>query len=208
MGPWPVDSSIAEQLSSTVDSRFEFWPLLFQPANLPRKGLSILGRAKWEGSRIVRLIERATRSITWQWYQDRYIYGKDYPVFKYRRPQLPGALTAPNAPTVLPFHTFTCPLSAKQIRQISQRNGLRISTSTLRLPWLPPTVFPPPSPPSPYLRVGYVSSDFNNHPLAHLMQSVFGLHNPSRVKSYCYATTPSDKSVPSSADREGIICLP
>ncbi|KAJ5542554.1 Tetratricopeptide-like helical [Penicillium sp. DV-2018c] len=150
---------------------------------------------KWEGSRIVRLIERAIRSLTWQWYQDRYVYGKDYPVSKYRRPQLPSGLSAPNAPTVLPFHTFTSPLSAKQIRQISQRNGLRISTSTLRLPWLPSTVFPPPSPPAPYLRVGYVSSDFNNHPLAHLMQSVFGLHDQSRVKSYCYATTPSDKSV-------------
>lgn len=150
---------------------------------------------KWEGSRIVRLVERATRSITWQWYQDRYVYGKDYPVSKYRRPQLPAALTAPSAPTVLPFHTFTCPLSAKQIRQISQRNGLRISSSTLRLPWLPNTVYRPPSPPSPYLRVGYVSSDFNNHPLAHLMQSVFGLHDTNRVKAYCYATTASDKSV-------------
>ncbi|KAJ5934120.1 hypothetical protein N7466_003667 [Penicillium verhagenii] len=151
--------------------------------------------SKWEGSRIVRLIERAIRSITWQWYQDRYIHGKDYPVAKYRRPQLPAALTAPNAPTVLPFHTFTCPLSAKQIRQISQRNGLRISTSTLRLPWLPATVYRPPAPPNPALRVGYVSSDFNNHPLAHLMQSVFGLHNPNKVKAYCYATTASDKSV-------------
>ncbi|KAJ5115434.1 hypothetical protein NUU61_001193 [Penicillium alfredii] len=150
---------------------------------------------KWEGSRVVRLIERATRSVTWQWYQDRYVYGEDYPALKYRRPQLPAALTAPNAPTVLPFHTFTCPLSAKQIRQISQRNGLRISCSTLRLPWLPQTVYQPPSPPNPCLRVGYVSSDFNNHPLAHLMQSVFGLHNPSRVKAYCYATTASDKSV-------------
>lgn len=150
---------------------------------------------KWEGSRIVRLIERATRLITWQWYQDRYVYGEDYPASKYRRPQLPAVLTAPNAPTVLPFHTFTCPLSAKQIRQISQRNGLRISSSTLRLPWLPSTVYQPPSPPNPYLRVGYVSSDFNNHPLAHLMQSVFGLHDTNRVKAYCYATTASDKSV-------------
>ena len=150
---------------------------------------------KWEGSRIVRLIERATRSITWQWYQDRYVYGKEYPTSKYRRPQLPSALSAPNAPTVLPFHTFTCPLSAKHIRQISQRNGLRISCSTLRLPWLQPTVYKPPAPPNPSLRVGYVSSDFNNHPLAHLMQSVFGLHNPNKVKAYCYATTASDKSV-------------
>ncbi|PYH82926.1 UDP-N-acetylglucosaminyltransferase [Aspergillus uvarum CBS 121591] len=150
---------------------------------------------RWEGARVVRLVERAIRSITWQWYQDRYVYGKEYPLSKYRRPQLPSGLTAPNAPTVLPFHTFTCPLSAKQIRQISQRNGLRISCSTLRSPWLPATVYPPPPPPSPYLKVGYVSSDFNNHPLAHLMQSVFGLHNPSRVKAYCYATTASDRSV-------------
>ncbi|KKK17700.1 UDP-N-acetylglucosaminyltransferase [Aspergillus ochraceoroseus] len=150
---------------------------------------------KWEGSRVVRLVERAIRSIMWQWYQDRYIYGKAYSTSKYRRPQLPPGLTAPNAPTVLPFHTFTCPLSAKQIRQISQRNGLRISCSTLRSSWLPDTVYPPPPPPEPYLKVGYVSSDFNNHPLAHLMQSVFGLHNPSRVKAYCYATTASDKSI-------------
>lgn len=150
---------------------------------------------KWEGSRIVRLVERALRLITWQWYQDRYVRGKEYPWTKYRRPQLPPGLTAPNAPTVLPFHTFTCPLSAKQIRQISQRNGLRISCSTLRAPWLPNTVYPPPAPPNPYVKVGYVSSDFNNHPLAHLMQSVFGMHNPSRVKSYCYATTPSDRSI-------------
>ena len=27
------------------------------------------------------------------------------------------------------------------------------------------------------------------------MQSVFGLHNPTRAKAFCYATTPSDKSI-------------
>jgi predicted O-linked N-acetylglucosamine transferase (SPINDLY family) len=45
------------------------------------------------------------------------------------------------------------------------------------------------------LNVGYVSSDFNNHPLAHLMQSVFGLHDTSRVRAICYATTASDGSI-------------
>ena len=151
---------------------------------------------RWEGSRIVRLIERANRAITWRWYQDRYVYRKEYhPLSKYSRPQLPSGLTMPNAPTVLPFHTFTCPVSAKQVRQISQRNGIRISASTLRSPWLPSTVFEPPAPPRPYLKVGYVSSDFNNHPLAHLMQSVFGFHDRSVVKAYCYATTASDRSI-------------
>jgi tetratricopeptide (TPR) repeat protein len=149
---------------------------------------------KWEGARLVRLVERAIRRLTWQWYQDRYVTGKQRPSGSYKRPQLPGALTVPAAPTVLPFHTFTCPMSAKQIRLISQRNGLRISCSTLRVPWLPQTVYQPPAPPKPYLKVGYVSSDFNNHPLAHLMQSVFGLHNPKRAKAYCYATTASDGS--------------
>ncbi|UPX10195.1 uncharacterized protein EKO05_0000866 [Ascochyta rabiei] len=149
---------------------------------------------KWEGARMVRLVERAVRRLTWQWYQDRYVTGKERGPESYTRPHLPAALTVPAAPTVLPFHTFTCPMSAEQIRLISQRNGLRISCSTLRAPWLPPTVFQPPHPPKPYLKVGYVSSDFNNHPLAHLMQSVFGLHDTSKVKAFCYATTASDGS--------------
>ena len=147
----------------------------------------------WEGARIVRLVERATRRLGWQMYQEKYVLkSASPPVFA--RPQLPSSLAVPSAPTVLPFHTFTCPLTANQIRKISQRNGLRISCSTLRAPWLPNVIFDQPAPPQPFLKVGYVSSDFNNHPLAHLMQSVFGFHDPSRVRAICYATTASDNS--------------
>ena len=32
------------------------------------------------------------------------------------------------------------------------------------------------------LRVGYVSSDFGNHPTSHLMQSIPGLHNKENVE--------------------------
>ena len=160
-----------------------------------RKTLMEWAGKKWEGARLTRLIERATRRLAWQYYQDIYVTKTKRGLASYNRPQLPAALFVPTAPTVLPFHTFTCPMSAKQIRLISQRNGLRISVSTLRAPWLPKQVFLPPSPPAPCLRVGYVSSDFNNHPLAHLMQSVFGLHDPDRVEAYCYATTASDNSV-------------
>lgn len=148
----------------------------------------------WEGARVVRLVERVIRQLGWKWYRDKYHRKRNLPLAYYSRPQLPAALSVPAAPTVLPFHTFTCPLSPKQIRQISQRNALRISCSTLRAPWLPRTVFCPPAPPDPHLNVGYVSSDFNNHPLAHLMQSVFGFHDPARVKAFCYATTVSDQT--------------
>ncbi|CZS93471.1 related to UDP-N-ACETYLGLUCOSAMINE--PEPTIDE N-ACETYLGLUCOSAMINYLTRANSFERASE [Rhynchosporium graminicola] len=150
---------------------------------------------RWEGSRVIRMIERATKRAMHRWYYDRHVLKRHLPPSQYPRPRVPGSLTVPTAPTVLPFHTFTCPLSAKDIRMISQRNALRISCSTLKASWMQGCVFPPPPPPAPYLNVGYVSSDFNNHPLAHLMQSVFGLHDPSRTKAFCYATTASDNSV-------------
>ncbi|KAK4127905.1 glycosyltransferase family 41 protein [Parathielavia appendiculata] len=147
-----------------------------------------------EGYRILRLIERSTITAMRSWYQDKHIKRIRSPA-SYRRPKPPASLSVPSAPTVLPFHTFTCPLPAKDVRMISQRNALRISFTTLRSPWIPATVYEPPDPPSPHLNVGYVSSDFNNHPLAHLMQSVFGMHNPKRVKAFCYATTASDRSI-------------
>lgn len=31
-------------------------------------------------------------------------------------------------------------------------------------------------------RIGYVSSDLGNHPLSHLMQSVFGMHDRTRFE--------------------------
>ncbi|KAK6331593.1 hypothetical protein TWF718_002142 [Orbilia javanica] len=148
----------------------------------------------WQGARLVQLIERISKKMVWRWYQDLYVEKITKPTAEYRRPMVPAALSVPNAPTVLPFHTFTCPLSVSQVRMISQRNGLRISCSTLKAPWLSQLVARPPRPPSPALHVGYVSSDFNNHPLAHLMQSVFGFHDPKRVKAFCYATSGSDGS--------------
>ncbi|XP_054711717.1 UDP-N-acetylglucosamine--peptide N-acetylglucosaminyltransferase 110 kDa subunit-like [Uloborus diversus] len=42
------------------------------------------------------------------------------------------------------------------------------------------------------LRIGYVSSDFGNHPTSHLMQSVPGMHNKDKVEIYCYALSPDD----------------
>lgn len=192
-----LTASVIESLSAqlTLHKQFSKDPGRSQTLDLLRQSLRYWSGQKWEGSRVVRLIERAIRHIGWQWYQDRYRHHREFPARKYTRPQLPHTLLPPSAPTVLPFHTFTAPLSAKQIRQISQRNALRISVCTLRSAWLPTTVYPPPAPPNPCLNVGYVSSDFNNHPLAHLMQSVFGLHDPSRVRAICYATTASDGSV-------------
>ncbi|KAL5599025.1 hypothetical protein BROUX41_003657 [Berkeleyomyces rouxiae] len=169
--------------------------LLKDPTATTTIAIKIRGMAgsPFEGSQIVRLLERVSRVAMWHWYMDRKA-GTERPPEVYARLPVPAALTIPATPTILPFHTFTCPLEASHIRIISQRNAMRTSCSTLRSPWLPTTVYPPPAPPNPQLIVGYVSSDFNNHPLAHLMQSVFGFHDSSKVKAICYATTPSDTS--------------
>lgn len=45
---------------------------------------------------------------------------------------------------------------------------------------------------TPRLRIGYVSSDFGNHPTSHLMQSIPGLHDKSRVEIFCYALSADD----------------
>ncbi|KAF9429952.1 hypothetical protein BGZ94_008908 [Podila epigama] len=155
-----------------------------------------------EGGWIIRLIERATRRLQRKWYLEKYNSKTPHlsrrPSVEvremYRRPMLPNSMTAPPVPTVLPFHTFTYPLTARQIRLISHRNALRISHGTLGSRWLPATVYPPPAPPVPRLKIGYVSSDFNNHPLSHLMQSVFGMHDKTRFEIFCYATTPADQT--------------
>ena len=46
----------------------------------------------------------------------------------------------------------------------------------------------------PRIKIGYVSSDIGNHPLSHLLQSVFGLHDRDIYDVYIYALTPDDRS--------------
>lgn len=102
-------------------------------------------------------------------------------------------MSPPVVPSLLPFNTFIYPLSPRTIRLISHRNALRISFTALSQPWLPRHVYPPPIPPKDgILNIGYVSNDVNNHPLSHLMQSVFGMHDRSRVRVFMYTTSPWD----------------
>jgi len=46
----------------------------------------------------------------------------------------------------------------------------------------------------PRLKIGYISSDFRQHPLSYLIQNLFQLHDANGFEIYCYATTPSDGS--------------
>lgn len=81
-------------------------------------------------------------------------------------------------PSVQPFHAMAYPFSAELALAISVKYAEHCSLAASRL-GLPALPHPPAKPlaPGERLRVGYVSSDFGNHPLSHLMGSVFGLHD-------------------------------
>ncbi|CAN4095950.1 unnamed protein product [Withania somnifera] len=99
-------------------------------------------------------------------------------------------------PSVQPFHAIAYPLDPLLALEISCKYAQHCSVIAARFS-LPPFSHPPPLPikgggMSGRLRVGYVSSDFGNHPLSHLMGSVFGMHDRENVEVFCYALSPND----------------
>uniref|UniRef100_M4BYK0 Probable UDP-N-acetylglucosamine--peptide N-acetylglucosaminyltransferase SPINDLY n=1 Tax=Hyaloperonospora arabidopsidis (strain Emoy2) TaxID=559515 RepID=M4BYK0_HYAAE len=96
-------------------------------------------------------------------------------------------------PSVQPFHALVYPLSMQRFQDISRRYAERAKLN-VSLVDLPPMHFRSKLD-SERLRIGYVSSDLGNHPLAHLMQSVFGMHDKSKYEVFCYATSPDDGSI-------------
>ncbi|KAJ4762338.1 UDP-N-acetylglucosamine--peptide N-acetylglucosaminyltransferase 110 kDa subunit [Rhynchospora pubera] len=97
-------------------------------------------------------------------------------------------------PSVQPFHAIAYPIDPILALEISRKYAAHSALVASRF-GLPPFTHPPAIPVKKghgRLRVGYVSSDFGNHPLSHLMGSVFGLHNRDNIEVFCYALSPND----------------
>ncbi|XP_078156327.1 tetratricopeptide repeat (TPR)-like superfamily protein [Carex rostrata] len=97
-------------------------------------------------------------------------------------------------PSVQPFHAIAYPIDPILALEISCKYAAHSALVASRF-GLPPFAHPPAIPVKKgqgRLRVGYVSSDFGNHPLSHLMGSVFGLHNRDNIEVFCYALSPND----------------
>lgn len=101
-------------------------------------------------------------------------------------------------PSVQPFHSLVYPMSLHQMQLLAKAYARRAKLNVANLGAYRP-VFTFPSalqmrPQHTRIRIGYVSSDFGNHPLSHLMQSVFGMHNMGRFEVFCYSLSPDDGS--------------
>nr|CAB3446600.1 unnamed protein product [Digitaria exilis] len=99
-------------------------------------------------------------------------------------------------PSVQPFHAIAYPIDPMLALEISRKYAAHCSLIASRF-GLAPFVHPPPVPVKAEgkhcrLRVGYVSSDFGNHPLSHLMGSVFGMHDRDNIEVFCYALSQND----------------
>lgn len=92
-----------------------------------------------------------------------------------------------------PFYSLIYPLSHDLRKAISnlRANKHLNNIKSLRKP---PYKYLKELAPSNRLRIGYVSSDYLNHPTMHLTQSIFGLHNKSNVEIFCYSLSKNDNS--------------
>ncbi|XP_055387060.1 UDP-N-acetylglucosamine--peptide N-acetylglucosaminyltransferase 110 kDa subunit-like [Condylostylus longicornis] len=94
-------------------------------------------------------------------------------------------------PSVHPHHSMLYPLSHEFRKAIAARHA-NLCLEKIHVLHKPPYKFLREIPMGGRLRIGYVSSDFGNHPTSHLMQSIPGLHDRSHVEVFCYALSPDD----------------
>lgn len=126
-------------------------------------------------------------------------------------------------PSIQPFHTLVYPVDISDMLKIARRYAMRAEQNASQVEGLPASRplynkllpaqanrllsasvgrLPPRESPiatmqsnaARRLRVGYVSSDLGNHPLAHLMQSIFGMHDKAKYEVVCYSLSPDDGS--------------
>ncbi|XP_076649492.1 O-linked N-acetylglucosamine (GlcNAc) transferase sxc isoform X1 [Halictus rubicundus] len=92
-------------------------------------------------------------------------------------------------PSVHPHHSMLYPLSHEFRKAIAARHA-NLCIEKIHVLHKQPYKYPREV--STRLRIGYVSSDFGNHPTSHLMQSIPGLHERQSVEIFCYALSSDD----------------
>lgn len=95
-------------------------------------------------------------------------------------------------PSVHPHHSMLYPLSHAQRKSIASKHATFCIEKVSILHKQPYDFSHFVNENSKRIRIGYVSSDFGNHPTSHLMQSVPGMHNRDLVEIFCYALSPND----------------
>jgi protein O-GlcNAc transferase len=97
-------------------------------------------------------------------------------------------------PSVHPHHSMLYPLSHDQRKGIAARHATLCIEKIATLHKIPFQYPRDRTISGGRLRVGYISSDFCNHPTSHLMQSIPGFHDKAKVEIFCYSLSPDDST--------------
>ncbi|XP_074651538.1 UDP-N-acetylglucosamine--peptide N-acetylglucosaminyltransferase 110 kDa subunit-like [Tubulanus polymorphus] len=97
-------------------------------------------------------------------------------------------------PSVHPHHSMLYPLSHAQRKAIAERHA-NLCLEKISVLHKPAYQHPLDEKPlTRRLRIGYISSDFGNHPTSHLMQSIPGMHDKANVEIFCYGLSADDNT--------------
>ena len=97
-----------------------------------------------------------------------------------------------DAPPMDPMRTILFPISAARLRDYAACHALDLASTAQALPradWIPP----PPSE-SKRLRIGYLSPDFRDHAVGHLVLPVLAGHDRRHFEVHAYGWGPADTS--------------
>lgn len=94
-------------------------------------------------------------------------------------------------PSVHPHHSMLYPLSHEHRKAIASKHANLCLEKTRAFK----SQYKQPNKLENRLKIGYVSSDFNNHPTSHLMGAIPGAHNIEKFEIFCYALSADDGSI-------------
>lgn len=106
-----------------------------------------------------------------------------------------AAFEAGKPTSLQPFTALTVPWSPQQQLQVARSHSDAIARAAVPLRERFGFIPRPPTPTADErLRIGYLSGDFRNHPVSHLLQGVFGLHDRQKFEVFAYSFGMDDGS--------------
>jgi protein O-GlcNAc transferase len=92
---------------------------------------------------------------------------------------------------LIPFQALLLPWGNDRLQAVAASYARHVAAQAAT--WTKLDARPVP-PPAPRLRIGYLSGDFYDHPISHLIHRLFGLHDRGAFEVFAYSFGPNDGS--------------
>jgi len=93
---------------------------------------------------------------------------------------------------IWPWHALTLPWSIERLHLVAKGHSNKIKDEKQDKPFH--NFFPTSSQSNTRIKIAYLSGDFYDHPISHLLHGLFGKHNRDKVEVFVYSFTPPNSS--------------